>query len=62
MITTIYGEIPVDQLRKKEDLVEDSDKIIKTTEYWLGDVLVKRSVHAHLKQNVFAVASAYAYG
>lgn len=61
MVNTIYGAMPVNKLKKKETRIESRDKIIKTLEYWLGDVMVHRSVHAHLKQNVFATAFSHSF-
>ena len=54
VITTTKGDMDEALLVKKEGCVDNDNEITNWTEYWLGDELVHRSVHVHLKTNVMA--------
>jgi hypothetical protein len=45
-------------LEKKEGTVDNDHEITRWTEYWHEGELVHRSVHVHLKKNVFAAGVA----
>lgn len=54
MITTTKGLLPEDALERSEGQHEDDHEITRWVEYRLGDELVHRSVHVHLKRGMFA--------
>ena len=54
MITTIHGPMPEEALVKSEGTDENENEIVNWVEYRLGDELVHRSVHVHLKRGMFA--------
>ena len=49
MIHTTHGELPMDSLTIKESITETEDANVTATEYYLGEELVRRDVHAALK-------------
>ena len=49
MIQTTHGPMPEDILTKRVEVSDEPDAVVTATEYWLGDELVHRSVHADLK-------------
>lgn len=53
-VTTIYGLMDPILLEKKTGEMEDDVEKTNWIEYWLKGELVHRSVHVHLKKNVFA--------
>lgn len=49
-VQTTRGEMDEADLTKKEGAIENDHEFTKWVEYWIGDELVHRSVHVHLKQ------------
>lgn len=58
LVNTTKGEMDESLLEKREHNHENDDEIVRAVEYWLDGELVHRSVHVHLKKNVFADALA----
>jgi hypothetical protein len=58
MISTTKGEMDESLLEKKEGTVDNDHEITRWVEYWHEGELVHRSVHVHLKKNVFAAGVA----
>ena len=54
LVNTTKGEMDESLLEKRETNHENDDEIVRAVEYWLDGELVHRSVHVHLKKNVFA--------
>ena len=54
LVNTTKGEMDESLLEKRETSHENDDEIVRAVEYWLDGELVHRSVHVHLKKNVFA--------
>lgn len=54
MITTTKGLMDESLLDKKEGVVDNDDEHTCWVEYWHEGELVHRSVHVHLKRNVFS--------
>jgi protoporphyrinogen oxidase len=54
VITTTKGPMPEEALAKSEGTDENDNEIVNWVEYRLGDELVHRSVHVHLKRGMFA--------
>ena len=54
IITTTKGEMDESLLEKKEGSIDNENELTRWVEYWLDGELVHRSVHVHLKKNVFA--------
>lgn len=54
IVMTTKGEMDDSLLEKREGSTENDNEIVSWTEYWLDGELVHRSVHVHLKKNVFA--------
>ncbi len=54
IINTIKGPMESDMLEKRTGEIDNDNELTKWVEYWDGDELVHRSVHVHLKRNVFA--------
>jgi len=54
LVTTTKGEMDDSLLEKREGSVDNDNELTVWTEYWLDNELVHRSVHVHLKKNVFA--------
>lgn len=54
LVNTTKGEMDEALLEKREINHENDDEIVRAVEYWLDGELVHRSVHVHLKKNVFA--------
>ncbi len=54
LVNTTKGEMDESLLEKREINHENDDEIVRAVEYWLDGELVHRSVHVHLKKNVFA--------
>jgi hypothetical protein len=46
--------MPEEALAKSEGTDENDNEIVNWVEYRLGDELVHRSVHVHLKRGMFA--------
>lgn len=53
LVNTTKGTMEENLLNKKVGEFEDDNEITKWVEYWHEDELVHRSVHVHLKKNVF---------
>lgn len=49
IVTTTHGDMDESLLRKVEGSEDARDAVVNWVEYWLGDELVHRSVHAALK-------------
>ena len=54
LVNTTKGAMDESLLEKKEGMLEDDNEITRWVEYWHEGELVHRSVHVHLKTNVFA--------
>lgn len=54
IVTTTKGEMDDSLLEKREGSLDNEHEITRWVEYWLDGELVHRSVHVHLKKNVFA--------
>jgi hypothetical protein len=54
LINTTLGLVEEKLLEKRAGSNETDNEITNWIEYWLDGVLVHRSVHVHLKRNVFA--------
>lgn len=54
MITTTKGPMLEEALAKSEGTDENDNEIVNWVEYRLGNELVHRSVHVHLKRGMFA--------
>jgi hypothetical protein len=54
IVNTTKGEMDDSLLEKREGTVDNEQELTKWVEYWLEGELVHRSVHVHLKKNVFA--------
>ncbi len=54
LVTTTKGELDDSLLEKREGSTENDNEIVSWVEYWLDGEMVHRSVHVHLKKNVFA--------
>ena len=54
LVTTTKGEMDDSLLEKREGSSENDNEIATWVEYYLGDELVHRSAHVHLKQAMFA--------
>lgn len=54
IVTTTKGDMDDSLLQKQEGTVDNENEITRWVEYWLDGELVHRSVHVHLKKNVFA--------
>ncbi len=61
LVNTTKGEMDDSLLERRDIAHENEDEIVKAVEYWLDGELVHRSVHVHLKKNVFADAMAAAF-
>jgi len=62
LITTTKGEMDDSLLEKREGSVDNDNELTRWVEYWLDGELVHRSVHVHLKKNVFADGMAAMFG
>lgn len=62
LVNTTKGAMDDSLLEKREGVLDNDHEITKWVEYWFEGELVHRSVHVHLKKNVFAdgVAAAIA--
>jgi hypothetical protein len=58
LIFTTKGNIEESLLTKKTGDSENDTEIVSWEEWYLGEEMVKRSVHMHLKQGLFAPAVA----
>jgi hypothetical protein len=54
LVMTTKGEMDETLLEKREGEIDNDNETTKWVEYWLEGELVHRSVHVHLKKNVFA--------
>jgi hypothetical protein len=54
IVTTTKGEMDESLLDKREGSIDNDNELTRWVEYWLDGELVHRSVHVHLKQNVFS--------
>ena len=54
LVNTTKGEMDDALLEKKEGVVENDNERTAWVEYWFEGELVHRSVHVHLKKNVFS--------
>ena len=54
LVSTTHGALDDSLLDKREGELENEIEKTTWTEYWLGDELVHRSAHVHLKTAVFA--------
>jgi len=54
LVTTTKGEMDESLLDKREGSIDNDNELTRWVEYWLDGELVHRSVHVHLKQNVFS--------
>lgn len=54
IVTTTKGDMDTSLLEKKEGGFEDDNETTNWVEYYLDNELVHRSVHVHLKRNVFS--------
>jgi len=54
IINTTKGPMESDTLKKRTGQVDNDNELTKWVEYWDDGELVHRSVHVHLKRNVFA--------
>lgn len=54
LVNTTKGEMDDSLLEKREGSTENDNEIVSWVEYWLDGEMVHRSVHVHLKKNVFA--------
>ena len=54
LVNTTKGEMDEALLEKKEGVVDNDHEITRWVEYWHEGELVHRSVHVHLKKNVFS--------
>ena len=54
IVTTTKGEMDESLLDKREGSIDNENELTRWVEYWLDGELVHRSVHVHLKQNVFS--------
>jgi len=61
LVTTTKGEMDEALLEKREGSLDNEHEITRWVEYWLEGELVHRSVHVHLKKNVFADGVAAAF-
>lgn len=52
MINTTKGPMDENDLEKKVEVIDNDNERTTAIEYYLGDELVHRSVHVHLKRNV----------
>jgi len=52
MIQTTHGEMDESLLRKVTGGVDNENEFTEWVEYYLGDELVHRSAHVHLKQGI----------
>lgn len=51
-VQTIYGLMPVSQLRKQVDLIDNESERTQVVMYFLGDQCVHRSAHVQLKRGI----------
>ena len=58
MIFTTKGDLEESTLVKSTGSLENENEIIHWEEWHLGEELVKRNVHMHLKQGLFTPATA----
>jgi hypothetical protein len=49
LITTTKGDMDDSLLERKDGSIDNDIEFTTWTEYWLGEELVHRSVHVHLK-------------
>ena len=54
IVITTKGEMDESLLDKREGSIDNENELTRWIEYWLDGELVHRSVHVHLKQNVFS--------
>lgn len=54
LVTTTKGEMDESLLEKRVGSDENDHEIVNWVEYWHEGELVHRSVHVHLKKNVFS--------
>jgi len=54
IVITTKGEMDESLLDKREGSIDNDNELTRWVEYWLDGELVHRSVHVHLKQNVFS--------
>ena len=54
IVITTKGEMDESLLDKREGSIDNENELTRWVEYWLDGELVHRSVHVHLKQNVFS--------
>ena len=54
LISTTHGAMDDSLLERREGSSENDNEIASWVEYYLGDELVHRSVHVHLKRGMFA--------
>jgi hypothetical protein len=54
IVTTTKGDMDDSLLEKKTGSLDNDKEYTEWVEYWLEGELVHRSVHVHLKTNVFA--------
>lgn len=62
MITTTHGLMDEATLEKREGGFEDENERTSWVEYWLGEELVHRSAHVHLKKAIFAEGFQASFG
>lgn len=54
LISTTHGAMDDSLLERREGSCENDNEIASWVEYYLGDELVHRSAHVHLKRAMFA--------
>lgn len=62
LVSTTKGEMDDSLLERREGVMDNEHEETKWLEYWLDGEMVHRSVHVHLKQNVFADGMAAIFG
>jgi hypothetical protein len=61
MVNTIYGEMDESSLKKETGVFEDENELTTWVAYYLGDELVHRSAHVHIKKGDAAGILAQAF-
>ncbi len=56
LIWTSKGNLPIASLTYRHEWIDNENETTLVEEYRLGDEIVKRSVHVHLKKGVAALA------
>lgn len=62
MITTTHGDMDETLLRRVDGHLDNDNEHTEWVEYYLGDELVHRSVHVHIKQGIGIEAALGAIG